>query len=60
MPKCRKHLLSEKVDDKMPSLIRGQKISRAKFEMSKGLRQQMTPEEHEETGSMDYISGGNK
>jgi very-short-patch-repair endonuclease len=33
------------VDDKVPSLIRGQKISRAKFEMSKGLRQQMTPEE---------------
>ena len=29
----------------MPSIIRGQKISKAKFEMSKALRQQMTPEE---------------
>lgn len=29
----------------MPSIIRGQKISKAKFEVSKSLRQQMTPEE---------------
>lgn len=29
----------------MASIIRGQKISKSKFEMSKALRQQMTPEE---------------